>query len=82
MPRTPALAATSILLALTIAACGGGKDKSGTSSSVASKAPGTLTTGAPPQPAPSGGNNKGPVTSNDVHGQVDGLKTLIQDNTK
>jgi eukaryotic-like serine/threonine-protein kinase len=30
----------------------------------------------------SGGNNKGPVTSNDVHGQVDGLKTLIQDNSK
>jgi hypothetical protein len=29
-----------------------------------------------------GGNNKGPVTSNDVHGQIDGLKTLIQDNSK
>jgi len=30
----------------------------------------------------SGGNNKGPVNSNDVHGQIDGLKTLIQDNSK
>jgi eukaryotic-like serine/threonine-protein kinase len=29
-----------------------------------------------------GGNNKGPVNSNDVHGQIDGLKTLIQDNSK
>jgi eukaryotic-like serine/threonine-protein kinase len=30
----------------------------------------------------SGGNNKGPVNANDVHGQIDGLKTLIQDNSK
>jgi hypothetical protein len=30
----------------------------------------------------SGGNNKGPVNSNDVHGQIDGLKQLIQDNSK
>jgi hypothetical protein len=29
-----------------------------------------------------GGNNKGPVNSNDVHGQIDGLKQLIQDNSK
>jgi serine/threonine-protein kinase len=29
-----------------------------------------------------GGNNKGPVNSGDVHGQVDGLKQLIQDNEK
>jgi serine/threonine-protein kinase len=29
-----------------------------------------------------GGGNKGPVTSGDVHGQVDGLKQLIQDNEK
>ena len=30
----------------------------------------------------SGGNNKGPVNANDAHGQIDGLKTLIQDNSK
>jgi eukaryotic-like serine/threonine-protein kinase len=29
-----------------------------------------------------GGGNKGPVNSGDVHGQVDGLKQLIQDNEK
>ncbi len=29
-----------------------------------------------------GGTNKGPVNSNDVHGQIDGLKQLIQDNSK
>jgi serine/threonine-protein kinase len=29
-----------------------------------------------------GGANKGPVNSGDVHGQVDGLKQLIQDNEK
>ena len=30
----------------------------------------------------SGGGNKGPVQAQDVHGQVDGLKQLIQDNEK
>jgi serine/threonine-protein kinase len=30
----------------------------------------------------SGGSNKGPVNSGDVHGQIDGLKQLIQDNEK
>jgi serine/threonine-protein kinase len=30
----------------------------------------------------SGGGNKGPVNSGDVHGQIDGLKQLIQDNEK
>jgi serine/threonine protein kinase len=29
-----------------------------------------------------GGANTGPVNSNDVHGQIDGLKQLIQDNAK
>jgi serine/threonine protein kinase len=29
-----------------------------------------------------GGGNKGPVNAGDVHGQVDGLKQLIQDNDK
>jgi len=29
-----------------------------------------------------GGSNKGPVNSGDVHGQIDGLKQLIQDNEK
>jgi serine/threonine-protein kinase len=29
-----------------------------------------------------GGSNKGPVNSGDVHGQIDGLKQLIQDNTQ
>ncbi|HEX6459330.1 MAG TPA: protein kinase [Thermoleophilaceae bacterium] len=29
-----------------------------------------------------GGANKGPVNSGDVHGQIDGLKQLIQDNEK
>ena len=29
-----------------------------------------------------GGGNKGPVNSGDVHGQVNGLKQLIQDNEK
>jgi serine/threonine protein kinase len=29
-----------------------------------------------------GGGNKGPVTSGDVHGQVEGLKQLIQDNER
>ncbi|HEY2602684.1 MAG TPA: protein kinase [Thermoleophilaceae bacterium] len=29
-----------------------------------------------------GGGNKGPVTSNDVHGQINGLKQLIEDNEK
>jgi serine/threonine-protein kinase len=29
-----------------------------------------------------GGNNKGPVNAGDVHGQIDGLKKLIQDNQK
>jgi hypothetical protein len=55
--RVLALAATAIALALTIAACGGGgKKDNGTSSTVASNAPGTLTTGAPPQATPSGGS--------------------------
>jgi eukaryotic-like serine/threonine-protein kinase len=30
----------------------------------------------------SGSSNKGPVNSNDVHGQINGLKQLIQDNEK
>jgi hypothetical protein len=29
-----------------------------------------------------GGTNKGPVNSNSVHGQINGLKQLIQDNEK
>ena len=29
-----------------------------------------------------GGSNKGPVSSGDVHGQIDGLKQLIEDNEK
>ena len=29
-----------------------------------------------------GGSNKGPVNSGDVHGQIDGLKQLIEDNEK
>jgi hypothetical protein len=29
-----------------------------------------------------GGSNTGPVNSTDVHGQIDGLKQLIQDNEK
>ena len=30
----------------------------------------------------SGGGNKGPVNSGDVHGQINGLKQLIEDNEK
>jgi serine/threonine-protein kinase len=30
----------------------------------------------------SGGGNKGPVNANDVHGQINGLKQLIEDNEK
>ena len=30
----------------------------------------------------SGGSNKGPVNSGDVHGQINGLKQLIEDNEK
>jgi hypothetical protein len=29
-----------------------------------------------------GGGNKGPVNAGDVHGQIDGLKQLIEDNEK
>jgi hypothetical protein len=62
VPRVPALAATSIALALTIAACGGGGNKASTSSSTtAANAPGTLTTAAPKQATPSGGNSLPPV---------------------
>jgi Domain of unknown function (DUF4352) len=59
VPRLTALAAIVVALTVGLAACGGGsKDNSSTS---ASNAPGTLTTGAPPQPAPSGGNSLPPV---------------------
>jgi hypothetical protein len=61
VPRLLALAAT-FALALTVAACGGGgKDKSSSSTTTAANAPGTLTTGAPQQAAPSGGNSLPPV---------------------
>ena len=61
MARVCALVAASITLALTLAACGGGgDDKKGSSSTQASGEPGTLTTGAPEQPAPSGGGGSLP----------------------
>jgi hypothetical protein len=64
VPRLLVLAAVSAALALPIAACGGGGKKDhATSSTVASNAPGTLTTGAPQQatPSSSGGNPLPPV---------------------
>jgi hypothetical protein len=55
-------AAISVALALSITACGGGgKDKNSSSTTTAAKAPGTLTTGAPQQATPSGGNSLPPV---------------------
>jgi hypothetical protein len=62
VPRALAVAATSIALALTISACGGGgKDKNSSSATTAANGPGTLTTGAPQQAPPSGGNSLPPV---------------------
>ena len=62
MSRLLVSATISVALALTVTACGGGgKDKNSSSTATAAKAPGTLTTGAPPQAPPSGGNSLPPV---------------------
>jgi hypothetical protein len=62
VPRLLVLAAVCVALAVTVAACGGGGKKDNASASTAaSNAPGTLTTGAPKQAAPSGGNSLPPV---------------------